>query len=367
MRRAPMTGSSEIGTWRPVIDDRARGAARRAADRRASTTESSATSFVGWSRAAFRVQGNAGAIATAGEILGHNPDGVFLANGPADPAALPYAREAVRDVLGASRSSASVLGHQIFGLALGGKTYKLTLAIMARIIRSRISAPSKVEITSQNHGFAVDADSCAARAELSHVNLNDNTVEGLRGVGVPFFSVQYHPEASPGPHDAGYLFARFRRAWSKLSAMARGSDRIGRPPLTVTPATAPKQARSTGDSDVLNVPLRKDLKSVLLIGSGPIVIGQACEFDYSGTQALKALREEGLRLILVNSNPATIMTDPELADRTYIEPMTVAAVTADHRARAARRVAADGRRSDRAQPGDRACAKRACSNVTASS
>ena len=75
------------------------------------------------------------------------------------------------------------------------------------------------------------------------------------------------------------------------------------------------------------MPLRKDLKSILLIGSGPIVIGQACEFDYSGTQALKALREEGLRLILVNSNPATIMTDPELADRTYIEPMTVAAVT----------------------------------------
>src|SRR5438445_8433983 len=74
------------------------------------------------------------------------------------------------------------------------------------------------------------------------------------------------------------------------------------------------------------MPLRKDLKSVLLIGSGPIVIGQACEFDYSGTQALKALREEGLRLILVNSNPATIMTDPELADRTYIEPMTAAAL-----------------------------------------
>jgi carbamoyl-phosphate synthase large subunit len=79
------------------------------------------------------------------------------------------------------------------------------------------------------------------------------------------------------------------------------------------------------------LPLRKDLKSVLLIGSGPIVIGQACEFDYSGTQAVKALREEGLRLILVNSNPATIMTDPELADRTYVEPMTVAVL---YRARA---------------------------------
>ena len=115
------------------------------------------------------------------------------------------------------------------------------------------------------------------------------------------------------------------------------------------------------------MPLRKDIKSVLLIGSGPIVIGQACEFDYSGTQALKALREEGLRLILVNSNPATIMTDPELADRTYIEPMTVAALAADHRAGTARRAAADGGRTDGAQPGDRARREPECSNVTASS
>ena len=115
------------------------------------------------------------------------------------------------------------------------------------------------------------------------------------------------------------------------------------------------------------MPLRKDLKSVLLIGSGPIVIGQACEFDYSGTQALKALREEGLRLILVNSNPATIMTDPELADRTYIEPMTVAALDEDHRAGAARRAAADGRRTDRAQPGDRAGRNGSARTITASS
>ena len=99
---------------------------------------------------------------------------------------------------------------------------------------------------------------------------------------------------------------------------------------------------------ITKLPLRKDLKSVLLIGSGPIVIGQACEFDYSGTQAVKALREEGLRLILVNSNPATIMTDPELADRTYIEPMTVEVLDQDYRARAARRTAADRRRADRA-------------------
>ena len=132
---------------------------------------------------------------------------------------------------------------------------------------------------------------------------------------MPFFSVQYHPEASPGPHDSGYLFARFRRLVEDISAIRRRS---------AGPIIAAEE-RGTGltmHSTDCQMPLRKDLKSVLLIGSGPIVIGQACEFDYSGTQALKALREEGLRLILVNSNPATIMTDPELADRTYIEPMT---------------------------------------------
>ncbi len=102
------------------------------------------------------------------------------------------------------------------------------------------------------------------------------------------------------------------------------------------------------------MPKRTDIKRVLVIGSGPIVIGQACEFDYSGTQACKALRAEGLEVILVNSNPATIMTDPELADRTYVEPLTPEVLAQDHRARAARRGAADGRRADRAQPRGRA-------------
>ena len=98
------------------------------------------------------------------------------------------------------------------------------------------------------------------------------------------------------------------------------------------------------------MPKRTDIKKIMLIGSGPIVIGQACEFDYSGTQACKALREEGYEVVLVNSNPATIMTDPELADRTYVEPLTLEVADADHRARAARRAAADAGRADRAQP-----------------
>ncbi len=115
------------------------------------------------------------------------------------------------------------------------------------------------------------------------------------------------------------------------------------------------------------MPKRDDLKTILLIGSGPIVIGQACEFDYSGTQACKALKEEGYRVVLVNSNPATIMTDPEFADRTYIEPITVEVARADHRRRASRRAAADDRRPDRSQPRARRSRPAACSSATASS
>ena len=151
------------------------------------------------------------AFATGAEILEANPDGIFLSNGPADPAAVPYAYEAVRAVLGKKPIFGICLGHQIIGLALGGKTYKLGFGHHGANHPVMDLRTKRVEITSQNHGFAVDADSVAGKAELSHLNLNDRTVEGLRGIGVPFFSVQYHPEASPGPHDSSYLFARFRR------------------------------------------------------------------------------------------------------------------------------------------------------------
>ena len=150
------------------------------------------------------------AATPAREVLDLSPDGVFLSNGPGDPAAVTYAAESCRELLEARVPLFGIcLGHQILGLALGGRTYKLKFGHHGGNQPVMDLTTRKVEITSQNHGFAVDVDSLGGRAELTHVNLNDGTVEGLRLLDRPAFSVQYHPEASPGPHDASYLFGRF--------------------------------------------------------------------------------------------------------------------------------------------------------------
>ncbi len=150
------------------------------------------------------------ATTPASEVLALRPDGVFLSNGPGDPAAVTYAAEATRAILDKKVPLFGIcLGHQILGLALGGTAYKLKFGHHGGNCPVMDLATRKVEITSQNHGFAVDVDSLRGKAELSHVNLNDNTVEGMRLGDRPAFSVQYHPEASPGPHDASYLFDRF--------------------------------------------------------------------------------------------------------------------------------------------------------------
>jgi carbamoyl-phosphate synthase small subunit len=146
----------------------------------------------------------------AREVLAMKPDGVFLSNGPGDPAAVGYAIESVREIARAGTPTFGIcLGHQILGLALGGKTYKLKFGHHGANHPVMDLGTQKVEITSQNHGFAVDVGSLEGRAVLTHVNLNDKTVEGMRHDSLPVFSVQYHPEASPGPNDAAYLFRRF--------------------------------------------------------------------------------------------------------------------------------------------------------------
>jgi carbamoyl-phosphate synthase small subunit len=145
----------------------------------------------------------------AESVLEMNPDGIFLSNGPGDPDAVTYAIDNVAKLVGRKPLFGICLGHQILGLALGGKTYKLRFGHHGGNQPVMDLTTRKVEITAQNHGFAVDVDSLKGLARLTHVNLNDRTVEGLEVPAKRAFSVQYHPEASPGPHDAHYLFKRF--------------------------------------------------------------------------------------------------------------------------------------------------------------
>jgi carbamoyl-phosphate synthase small subunit len=162
---------------------------------------------------------------TAAEALQLHPDGIFLSNGPGDPEGVPYAIEAVRQLLGVKPIFGICLGHQILGLAFGGKTYKLKFGHRGGNQPVMHLPTQKVEITAQNHGFAVDVESLPAAIEVTHLNLNDRTVEGMRHRELPVFSVQYHPEASPGPHDSWYLFERFRAMLSEHATEARNGQR----------------------------------------------------------------------------------------------------------------------------------------------
>ena len=240
--------------------------------------------------------------ATWADIRGLGADGLLLSNGPGDPAVLEGPVELCRQALGQIPIFGICLGHQILGQAAGGRTSRLPFGHHGANHPVKDLDSGLVHITSQNHEFQVEAQSLpAGDLYVSRVNLNDGSVEGLGHRRLPVFSTQYHPEGCPGPQDNQHLFDRFLEM-----------VREGRPMLrAVGGAAAPERPRK-----------------VLIIGSGPIVIGQAAEFDYAGTQACKALREEGVATVLVNSNPATIMTDEEVADAVYIEPLTVEAVEA---------------------------------------
>ncbi|HZJ17268.1 MAG TPA: glutamine-hydrolyzing carbamoyl-phosphate synthase small subunit [Chthoniobacteraceae bacterium] len=148
---------------------------------------------------------------SAEDVLALNPDGVFLSNGPGDPAALTYVHENIRKLIGRTPIFGICLGHQMLGYAVGGRTFKLKFGHRGGNQPVKDLRTGKVDITSQNHGFAVDAESLPSEVEVTHINLNDQTVEGLSHRNAPVFSVQYHPEAAPGPHDAGYFFAQFAK------------------------------------------------------------------------------------------------------------------------------------------------------------
>ncbi|MCU1360342.1 MAG: carA [Ilumatobacteraceae bacterium] len=175
------------------------------------------------------------AATTAAETLAMKPSGVFLSNGPGDPAEVGYAVDAISALLGEVPVFGICLGHQLLSRAIGGQTFKLPFGHHGGNHPVRHQPSGKVEITSQNHNFCVDPQSLGGRAEVTHVNLNDMTVEGMRVKGMPAFSVQYHPEAGPGPHDARYLFAMFAAmmqdpaAWvaGRSIAVTMGTNRTG--------------------------------------------------------------------------------------------------------------------------------------------
>jgi carbamoyl-phosphate synthase small subunit len=152
------------------------------------------------------------ATTTAEEALAFSPDGIFLSNGPGDPAVIDYAHKTVRELVGKKPIFGICLGHQILGYALGGKTYKLKFGHRGGNQPVKDLTTGRISITSQNHGFAVDPKSLpAGEVETTQINLNDQTSEGLRHRSAPVLSVQYHPEAAPGPHDADYFFQEFSK------------------------------------------------------------------------------------------------------------------------------------------------------------
>lgn len=153
---------------------------------------------------------------SSAEILAHNPDGIFLSNGPGDPAAVTQGIATTKELLEVGKPTFGIcMGHQILGLSMGADTFKLKFG--HRGLNQPAGLQKQIEITSQNHGFAIAEESLGADVEITHLNLNDRTVAGLRHKTLPFFSVQYHPEASPGPHDADYLFEKFVKSMRDAS------------------------------------------------------------------------------------------------------------------------------------------------------
>ena len=243
-------------------------------------------------------------------LAGKEYDGLFISNGPGDPAMMEKTVKHIRQTMDEARMPVFgiCLGHQLLARAAGADTVKMKFGNRGHNIPCTNLLSGKCYITSQNHGYAVDASSLPNGWTELFVNANDGSNEGIRHVSRPYFSVQFHPESAPGPQDTEFLFDVFIDTIKNCmndSAMMQ------------------KPVKFPGGDIVENEKIhpKVSVKKALVLGSGGLSIGQAGEFDYSGSQAIKALKEEGIYTILINPNIATIQTSKGLADKVYFLPV----------------------------------------------
>ncbi|KAI8869908.1 carbamoyl-phosphate synth [Ramicandelaber brevisporus] len=276
-------------------------------------------------------------------------DGLFISNGPGDPTMVPETIARLRRVMQAETTPVFgiCLGHQLMALAAGARTVKMKYGNRGHNIPCTDMRTTRCYITSQNHGYAVDSATLPVASEPGakvggfkelFVNANDGSNEGIYHPTLPFFSVQFHPEAFAGPQDTEFLFDTFietcrrSQAAGKLTPIAFPDAEVA-PLADGTPALQRSTECDAAASKLLTEPpliMRQDkrvhVRKVLVLGSGGLSIGQAGEFDYSGSQAIKALKQEGIYTVLINPNIATIQTSKGLADKCYFLPVTPEAV-----------------------------------------
>jgi carbamoyl-phosphate synthase / aspartate carbamoyltransferase len=243
-------------------------------------------------------------------LAGREYDGLFISNGPGDPATIATTVQNISKTVQEGRIPifGICLGHQLLARAVGANTIKMKFGNRGHNIPCTSMVTGKCHITSQNHGFAVDATTLPEGWQELFVNANDNSNEGIRHTSRPYFSVQFHPESTPGPRDTEFLFDVFINS---IQTVLASSEALSKP--VAFPG-------GTIEENEKKAP-RVSVKKVLVLGSGGLSIGQAGEFDYSGSQAIKALKEEGIYTILINPNIATIQTSKGLADKVYFLPV----------------------------------------------